>query len=937
MLGTCTGGADYYDELAGPALERANFLINRVPWTTGTDPYKALSGGTYQRDSRDHIFGCLIAPLIPKEIRANSLAPVAKIGVYLGSSEKTPGAIILAQITFDYEHMRWVLHAPEEATSYKAFDSIFPLRLLPTAGGRTLDQFMEGVIPWHKQSPIPEGITVTGDNIGASSGVYKVRKILDREKRKGGYHYLVGWAGYGAEENSWEPRRNLVKYGSTQLVEKFDATRKTTLKSQLCQARGEDAAGRTSTLMDEVYRFMEAMEMPVYQAERAQRAAEAASQGITEMPVQDTVKGKCLTSSQRRARLKRVEKTCFQLYVMTRSQREADRATDPPLRRHGEGQGTGATEMTGNQAPTEAGQEAARDLPGGQTYETVAKLMRDSGFAGDPLEFTQGYNKELATVKAIRLKEISTSMGSYARTRRMAVRLKMLLERKKDGRCKARLVLKGFQAPAWWRVGSTDSPVVATASLRAMIFRRNRKPGEVLSAFDFETAFLQADSFGAAERTKHVKFRPHPGYPEEVFELTGPLYGSDDAPMRFFNTVAPWLISMGFTQGRNDPCLFSNEETGVCVGLHVDDGLVRGTVEAQATFYEGLALRFKFKTPTYLTATQPLKFVGMTVSEYQNEGGQLCRSIDCTKDTMSLLEAAAVSAPEMKVRIVKCPMPDSSEIASNATDLGSLEATFYRMAVGQIQYLSHMVRYDVAHAVSRLGQYNQKPTEGSRLALMRVLGYMGGSADFKIEGTVEGEPDKIAVYSDSDHGGDKHLTTRSQSGTMILLNGVPVHWRSSKQPVTALSSAEAEIYALSEAIKSGRLFQWRCEEADMQVEWPMNVMVDNTQSISFQQGTCVNSKLRGTFDMRLKWVGEVKNTKEAQAVYVPRADNFADVLTHCLSSGNFNRAIDRIKHQHTGMSLTSLMCSIGRYQARQRREGRQAREPLRRIACMETR
>jgi len=82
----------------------------------------------------------------------------------------------------------------------------------------------------------------------------------------------------------------------------------------------------------------------------------------------------------------------------------------------------------------------------------------------------------------------------------------------------------------------------------------------------------------------------------------------------------------------------------------------------------------------------------------------------------------------------------------------------------------------------------------------------------------------------------------------------------------ALSSAEAEIYALSETIKNGRLFQWRCEEADMKVEWPMNYLVDNTQSISFQQGTCVNSKLLGTFDMRLKWVGEVKNTKDAQEV-----------------------------------------------------------------------
>ena len=80
------------------------------------------------------------------------------------------------------------------------------------------------------------------------------------------------------------------------------------------------------------------------------------------------------------------------------------------------------------------------------------------------------------------------------------------------------------------------------------------------------------------------------------------------------------------------------------------------------------------------------------MSEYTNGEGQLCRSIDCSKGTLSLLEAAAVSAPDMKVRIVKCPMPDASEIASDATELGSLEATFYRTAVGQIQYLSHMVR-----------------------------------------------------------------------------------------------------------------------------------------------------------------------------------------------------------------------------------------------------
>ena len=54
-----------------------------------------------------------------------------------------------------------------------------------------------------------------------------------------------------------------------------------------------------------------------------------------------------------------------------------------------------------------------------------------------------------------------------------------------------------------------------------------------MSQFDFDVAFLQADQFGVDERVKHVTYRPHPGYPDEIYELTGPLYGPDDAPMRF--------------------------------------------------------------------------------------------------------------------------------------------------------------------------------------------------------------------------------------------------------------------------------------------------------------------------------------------------------------------------------------------------------------------
>ena len=55
---------------------------------------------------------------------------------------------------------------------------------------------------------------------------------------------------------------------------------------------------------------------------------------------------------------------------------------------------------------------------------------------------------------------------------------------------------------------------------------------------------------------------------------------------------------------------------------------------------------------------------------------------------------------------------------------------------------------------------------------------------------------------DSDWAGDKASgNNRSRTGVVILLNGLPVFWRSNKQPETAISSAQAEIYALSEAVR----------------------------------------------------------------------------------------------------------------------------------------
>eukprot|EP00961_Rhodomonas_salina_P097994 1318929-Rhodomonas_salina.1 len=56
----------------------------------------------------------------------------------------------------------------------------------------------------------------------------------------------------------------------------------------------------------------------------------------------------------------------------------------------------------------------------------------------------------------------------------------------------------------------------------------------------------------------------------------------------------------------------------------------------------------------------------------------------------------------------------------------------------------------------------------------------------------------LACYADSDHAGYPD-TRRSVTGYIVMLNCAAVSWQSTRQQVTALSTAEAEYYAASVA------------------------------------------------------------------------------------------------------------------------------------------
>ena len=362
--------------------------------------------------------------------------------------------------------------------------------------------------------------------------------------------------------------------------------------------------------------------------------------------------------------------------------------------------------------------------------------------------------------------------------------------------------------------------------------------------------------------------------------------------MEWYRTLSEWLTSaeVGFVPGSNEPCAFMHPTTGLKIAVVVDDILCRGSPEATAEFYRMLGDRFDCKDPTYLSDSSPIKYVGFDICMRQVKSEPYIY-ITQQHDLLNYLHGVGVG----DVKRLANPMPNKYAILHDPDPLNEEESHRYRSIVGALNFYSGATRYDISYPVSRLSQFCKRPTVGSMKALYRVLAYMKCTSDFSISGKYGGDAvNTVECYSDSDHAGDKGMSTRSQTGVLILLNGAPVYWRSVKQVSTAISSACAEIYALSDAAKHARLYRWRGEELGMQHHGPVVVQVDNLQAKSFAAGTCVDSKLKGTFDIRAGWVQELRDKEELRVDYVMSANNLADLLTKVHKTSRYQQLLAMI-------------------------------------------
>jgi len=130
------------------------------------------------------------------------------------------------------------------------------------------------------------------------------------------------------------------------------------------------------------------------------------------------------------------------------------------------------------------------------------------------------------------------------------------------------------------------------------------------------------------------------------------------------------------------------------------------------------------------------------------------------------------------------------------SDKGTLlkEPNRYRRLIGRLIYLT-VSRPDITYAVHVLSRFMQQPHKLHMEAALWVVRYLKKAPG---QGLIffSNSDFRLRAYGDSDWAGCP-LTRRSTTGYCVFLGSSLISWRSKRQKIVSLSSAEAEYHAMT--------------------------------------------------------------------------------------------------------------------------------------------
>ncbi|GJT79533.1 ribonuclease H-like domain-containing protein [Tanacetum coccineum] len=211
------------------------------------------------------------------------------------------------------------------------------------------------------------------------------------------------------------------------------------------------------------------------------------------------------------------------------------------------------------------------------------------------------------------------------------------------------------------------------------------------------------------------------------------------------------------------------------------------------------------------------------------------------------------------------------------------DPTLYRSLTGSLHYLT-FTRPDVSCLVQQVCLHMHDPREPHLAALKRVLRYVRGTLDFRLQlyASIIGY---LVAYTDADWAGFP-TTRRSTSGYCVFLGDNLLSWSAKRQHTLSRSSVEAEYKGIANVVAKTT---WLCNllrELHTPLLFATLVYYDNVSAI-YMTANPVQHQRTKHIEIDIHFVRGMVAHGQVRVLHVPSRYQYADIFTKGLLSALF--------------------------------------------------
>ena len=347
-------------------------------------------------------------------------------------------------------------------------------------------------------------------------------------------------------------------------------------------------------------------------------------------------------------------------------------------------------------------------------------------------------------------------------------------------------------------------------ALRALVSRSASSKSRVIGQIDVKKAHL----YGLATRRVSVDLPDIAGGGVGVLVRT--LYGTRDAASAWEAEIDKVMSAYSLTRGLSNPCLWKCSKRDIALLVHGDDLVFSGSQVEFDRLCEYLLSAWKLSVKGTIGpagSKGSLRILGRLLS--YNKSSSACYELEGDPrhaELLARLVSGGAVTPGVKL--------DNADV----TPLSEPDHVVFRSSVMRAAYLS-LDRPEIQFACVQLARAMSKPTKSDQTALFRLCKFLRDNPRVVQKFSHQKMPTVLHVECDSDFAGNV-ITRKSTSSFMSFLGNHCLGTSSKTQSVIALSSGEAEFYALGSAVS--RALGLRSMLADLGISVTIEVVTDSS-------------------------------------------------------------------------------------------------------------